>query len=294
MTTGIAALAELPLQAAPTVFFDLETTGLDLRSGHRVCEVALLRMHGASEVGRIDSLVNPGRLLDPAAAAVNGLNDAELAEAPAFTTLAAPIVGLMHHAVLVAHNLPFDQAFLGHELALAGFKFAPAAALDTLTLARRLLRQRSYSLATLAAQFELPPPSHRAMDDVRTLAALFKRLCSQMAELGIHTVADALRFERGLLPGAPEPEPPTLVAQALAEQRLLHIVYTSRSEGGPVARIVRPLYLSVETAGLYLRAFCYLRNDVRTFALAKIVQMDLVSEDSGFRIQDSGSADSHP
>ncbi len=281
----MAALASLPLHAAPTVFFDLETTGLDLRVGHRVCEVALLRMHGPTEVGRIDSLVNPGRLLDPAAAAVNGLNDAQLAQAPPFTTLAAPVVGLMQDAMLVAHNLPFDQAFLNRELTLAGYTLAPTPALDTLTLARRLMRQRSYSLATLATQFNLPAPSHRAMDDVRTLAALFSQLCSQMAELGIQTVADALRFERGLLPGAPEPEAPPLVAQALAEQRLLHIIYTSRSEGGPVARTVRPLYLSVETAGLYLRAFCYLRNDIRTFALAKIVQMDL--DDSGFSIQNS-------
>lgn len=275
MTLTLTTLAGLPLAHAPTVFFDLETTGLDLRSGHRVCEVALVRMHGATEMGRIDTLVNPGRLLDPAAAAVNGLNDAQLAQAPPFATLAAPIVELMRDAVLVAHNLPFDQAFLRHELALVGKSLSPTPALDTLTLARRLFRQRSYSLATLAAQFALPPPSHRAMDDVRTLAALYSHLCAHMANLGIHTVADALRYERGLLPGAPEPEPPPLVAQALAEQRLLRIVYTSRSEGGPVARTVRPLYLSVETAGLYLRAFCYLRNDVRTFALTKIVQMDL-------------------
>jgi DNA polymerase III subunit epsilon len=294
MTIGMPDLAGLPLSAAPTVFFDLETTGLDLRSGHRICEVALLRMHGANEIGRIDSLVNPGRPLDPEAAAVNGLNDAQLAQAPPFRDLAGPVVGMLQGALHVAHNLPFDQAFLTNELAGAGYTLAPAPALDTLTLARRLFRQRSYSLATLATQFSLPPPAHRAMDDVRTLAALFSRLCTQMAELGILTVADALRLERGLLPGAPEPAAPPLVAQALAERGLLQIVYTSRREGGPVARTVRPLYLSLETAGVYLRAFCYLRNDVRTFALAKIVQMDLVDQETGRRLQHSGAAEPLP
>jgi DNA polymerase-3 subunit epsilon len=277
MTTGISsALERLPLHAAPVVFFDLETTGLDLRAGHRVCEVALLRMHGATEAGRIDSLVNPGRPLDPAAAAINGLNDAQLAAAPPFAALAAPVLEHLRGALLVAHNLPFDQAFLNNELAALGYAPPILPTLDTLILSRRLLRQRSHSLAALAAQFNLPPPSHRAMDDVRTLAALFRHFAAQMADLGVRTVADAIRFERGLLPGAPEPEAPPLVARALSERRLLHIVYASRSEGVPTARTVRPLYLTVETAGLYLRAFCYLRNDVRTFALAKIVQMELL------------------
>lgn len=279
MNIHSSELLALPLLEAPVVFFDLETTGLSLQQGHRVCEVALLRTHATHEVARLDSLINPERALDPQAAAVNGLHDAQLQVAPRFAELAGAIQHLMQDALLVAHNLPFDQAFLAYELDYAGQPQLTNPMLDTLTLSRRLLRQRSHNLAALAAQFALPTPSHRALDDVLTLAALFRHFCTLMSERGIHTVADALRFERGLLPGEPEPEAPPLIAQALSEQRLLQIVYVSRSEGGPVARTIRPLGLSRETGGIYVRAFCYLRNDVRTFAISKIVTMQFVSEE---------------
>lgn len=264
-----------PLAELPIVLFDLETTGLDLRFGHRVCEIALLRVRGETVEGRLDTLINPGRPLDPSAAAVNGLDDAQLAAAPPFSELAPTLAGLFDGAVLVAHNLPFDLAFLGEELRRLGQPGPANPTLDTLILARRLIRRPSHSLAALASALGLPRPTHRAMDDVNTLRALFEHLLEQMADLGIHTLEDAQRLERGLLPGAPAPTPPPLVAQAIAEGRLLQISYRSRGSQEPTQREIRPLYLTREMGGVYLRAYCYLRNDVRTFALEKIVTMAL-------------------
>jgi DNA polymerase-3 subunit epsilon len=264
-----APLAELPL-----LFLDLETTGLDLAE-HRVAEVALLRCLGPHEQGRLDSLVNPGRPLDPEAATVNGLADAELAAAPPFAVLAPAVLALAEGAVPVAHNVRFDLAFLGAELRSAGFPALCGPSLDTLALARRLLRRPSYSLAALAAELGLPAPTHRAMADVETTRALFWRLAELMAEAGVSTLGDALRLERGLRPGLAEPEPPALIARALAEGLSLRIIYRSRSSPEPTARTVRPIYVSVESSGLYLKAFCELRQDVRAFAVAKIEQMEL-------------------
>lgn len=264
-----------PLGELPIVFFDLETTGLDLGSGHRVAEAALLRVEGGTVVAQVDTLVNPGRPLDPSAAAVNGLDDERLLAAPPFAEVAPAIEAVLPGAVLVAHNLPFDLAFLDAELRRLGRPGLANPALDTLALARRLIRRPSHSLAALASALGLPTPTHRAMDDVITLRGLFGHLVTLMAELEARTLEDALRLERGLLPGVPAPTPPPLVAQAMAEGLLLHIHYRSRSSPEPSARAIKPLYLTRETNGVYLRAFCYLRNDVRTFALDKIVTMAL-------------------
>lgn len=268
-------LDDTPLAELPLLFLDLETTGLDVAAGHRVAEVALLRVHGDVEQGRLDSLVNPGRPLDPGAAAVNGLRDEALALAPPFAALAPAVAALAGGAVPVGHNVRFDLAFLAAELRAAGEAPLAGPFLDTLALARRLLRRRSYSLAALAEDLGLPAPTHRAMADVEATRALFARLAAMMAGLGVTTLGAALRLERGLLPGAAEPEAPALIALALAEGRALRIVYRSRSTPEAISRVIRPIHLSVESSGLYVRAFCELRQDIRAFAIAKIESMEI-------------------
>lgn len=265
-----------PLAELPLLFIDLETTGLDLAAGHRVCEVALLRERAGSEEGRLDCLIDPGRPLDPRAAAVNGLRDEDLAGAPPFAAVAPRIEALADGTVLVGHNVAFDLAFLTAELTALGRPPLARPSLDTLPLARRLLRRPSYSLSVLARELGLSTPTHRAMADVLALRGLFLHLRALMADLGVTTLADALRLERGVLPGTTEPEAPPLIAQAMAEGRGLRIVYRSRGRPEPTARTIRPIYLSRERNGVYLRAFCELRQDVRSFALEKIELIEIV------------------
>lgn len=264
-----------PLAELALLFLDLETTGLNPGSGHRICEVALLRERLGVEEGRLDSLLAPGRPLDPRAAAVNGLRDEQLAAAPSFAAVAPVVADLAAGALPIGHNLPFDLAFLNLELAALDHAPLLGPSLDTLVLARRLLRCRSYSLTALCAELDLARPSHRAMADVLATRELFHYLRGLMAAQGVLTLADALRLERGLLPGDQEPEVPPLIALALAAGQTLRIVYRSRSSPEPTTRLVRPLYLSQERSGVCLRAFCELRQDVRTFAIAKIDHAEL-------------------
>lgn len=266
----IQTLDRRSLHDLPLVFFDLETTGLDLSDGHRVCEVAMLRVRGGLIEDYLGVLARPGRRLDPQAAAVNGFCDDELAAAPPFSDAAGRILAISRAAVLIAHNLPFDMAFLKAELARIGRPALSGPALDTLALARRLLRRPSYSLAALACDLQLSTPSHRALADVLALRGLFTYLQAAMAELGVTTLGDAMRLERGLLPGMPEPGAPPLIARALAEGRALTIRYRSRSSPESLTRTIWPLYLTRESSGTYLRAYCELRQDVRAFVLAKI------------------------
>lgn len=266
----------LPLDQLPLVFLDVETTGLYPGAGHRVCEVALVRAVGERTAASFATLVDPQRDLDAGAAAVNGITPALLAGAPPFAAVADALLALLDGAVLVAHNAPFDCAFLAAELARLGRPAPAEPALDTLVLSRRLLRRSSHSLRALAADLGLPAPTHRALSDTLALRGLFAFLAGRMALVGVHTLGDTLRLQRGLLPGQPDPVPPPPIDQALAEGRMLRIVYASNTTLVPVERLVRPLDLTLESSGLYLRAFCYLRNDVRSFVLSKIEAMELV------------------
>jgi DNA polymerase-3 subunit epsilon len=273
----MAGLLRLPLDALPLTFLDVETTGLSPQQGHRVCEVALLRVRGAHVEARWSSLVNPQRQVDERAFAVNRISAAMLEDAPLFAAIADQVVQHMAESVLIAHNAPFDRAFLRMEFKQLGRTFPRLPFIDTLRLAKLLLpRRSSYSLQALAHDLHLPPPGHRAMQDVLALHGLFGHLRTHLATLEISTLEELLRCERGLMPNQPDPVPPPLVQQALEAGQCLRIVYRSRSTPEATERVVAPLVLAQEGNRVFLRAYCFLRQDERSFALDKIEAMELV------------------
>ncbi|NJK79107.1 MAG: WYL domain-containing protein [Chloroflexaceae bacterium] len=264
-----------PIGGLAITFLDLETTGLSTAAGHRICEIALLRVRGSVVEYAYETLVNPQRPLDKQAAAINGLSAEMLIDAPSFAAVAASMLQITSDSVLVAHNAPFDISFLAAELRTLQLAPLRNYVIDTLSIARRLLRVPSYSLPYLADYLQLAPPSHRAMQDVRSLRGLFAFLLAQLDALNITTLGAVLRFERGLLPGDPEPSAPPIILRALHEHRRLRIVYRSRSTPNPVARTILPLALTQERRGVHLRAYCYLRQDMRSFVIDKMEQIEL-------------------
>ena len=263
------ALLTLPLQQVSFVLLDIESTGLDVTTGDRICEVALLRWHGGEIVGRFETLVNPGRPVSAGAYAVTGIEDDALAAAPSFSQIAGRLEQEFDGAVLVAHNIPFDVQFLNMELARVGRPPLTNVVLDTLTLARVYLSHHRYNLGALSRDLGFERPSHRAMSDVIALQSLFEHLLGRLRMLGVATLGDLVRAQRGLLPGQPEPETPPLIAEALRNGTRLRITY--RTQGGdPVSREILPLEFQTGRGLPKLVAYCYLRNGQRTFYLDRI------------------------
>ena len=272
-------MLDLPLSSIPLAFLDFETTGLSPRRGDRICEVAVQRMVGSVLETSYETLVDPQRPLSERSFAVNQITPEQLAGAPTFSAIAGAIRAALSGAALVAHNAPFDLEFLHAELALAGQPPLHVPAIDTLAIARRLYpRRRSHSLAALASALGSPPPSHRAMDDVLALRVVFDDLVAQLAPLGITSLGDLLRYARGLRPGDPEPTAPLPIAEALRGGKLLRIMYASRSLPEPTERLIRPIEIANENGVLFLRAYCYLREDLRAFIIEKIMRIDLLEE----------------
>ncbi len=267
---------ELPFSAIPLTFLDFETTGLSPRRGDRVCEVALQRVVGGVVAASYTTLVDPQRPLSERSFAVNQISAEQLAGAPTFSVIASGLRAALADTVIVAHNAPFDLEFLHAELALAGQPPLLVPVIDTLVIARRLFPKRqSHSLAALAAALGSPPPSHRAMDDVLALRVVFDDMATHLATLGITKLGDLLRYTRGLHPGAPEPIAPTVIAEALRDGKLLKIVYASRSLPVPTERLIRPIEITSENGVLFLRAYCYLREDLRAFVIAKMSVIEI-------------------
>jgi DNA polymerase-3 subunit epsilon len=271
-------LLRLPIDAVPFVLLDVESTGLEPQRGDRICEIAMLRWQCGVQLQTFQTLIDPGRTISPSAFAVNQISADALSRAPTFAAVCDQVLEQLSGAVLVAHNAPFDVACLDVELLRLGRPHLANPLVDTLQLARSFLNSDRYNLGTLAQALGVARPSHRAMSDVLALKEVFVHLLNRLSMLGVTTLDDLLRAQRGLLPGQPEPHAPAVLLTALREGRRLQISY--RTGGGdPVPRMILPLELQQVGDGIRMVAFCYLRSGQRTFYLDRITELALADQE---------------
>lgn len=156
----------------PFAVVDVETTGLN-PSIDRVIEVAVVRCAPDGTVtDEWSTLVDPGR--DPGATHIHGITAEDLAGAPTFAAIAPELVARLDGAMVCAHNLSFDEAFLSAELARVGMALPETPSLCTLELARAVLsEQRRHTLAACAAELGVAHEgAHRALADSRVTVAV--------------------------------------------------------------------------------------------------------------------------
>ncbi len=255
---------------------DVETTGLNPAYGHRVCEVACLRVRAGVEVSRFESLVDPERPISPGAFRVNRITPEMLAATPLFEAVATPLLELMEDAVLVAHNAPFDLGFLAAELEIARLPPPEGPVVDTLTLARRVYRFPSNSLPAVARALEVESgPVHRAMGDVLTTWQVLERIRWDLdRRWGVTTLGQLIAFQGGPIP-YPQPRtlplPPAL-AEAIEGRGRVQMRYVD-ARGQETTRAVRPLRVHEQNGNLYLIAHCYRAEALRTFRLDRVVEL---------------------
>ncbi len=151
------------------VVFDLETTGLPAGRA-QICEIGAVRVRARTLAETFEALVAPSE----AATALDR-----------FSAFAGD-------DILVAHNARFDVGFVNHELARCTGSRLGGTVIDTLPLARNLLRGRieRTNLAALAVFFGVSvEPCHRALPDALATAEVFVRLIELARERGVSTVA---------------------------------------------------------------------------------------------------------
>ena len=186
------------------VAFDTETTGLNPLDGDRIIEFAAVELTVDEDLQVVatkahDFLINPQISIPRAAMQVTGITDADVAGKPTFERRAAEVRRVLEGAVIVAHNLPFDLAFLRMELERAGSAWPPTRAeVDTLSLSqRRMSDLRVHKLANVARALGVPlDNAHRATHDAeacgRVLVEMARRHNAPRDIDGFVAWADAL------------------------------------------------------------------------------------------------------
>ncbi|GAC1548925.1 MAG: hypothetical protein NVS2B7_24990 [Herpetosiphon sp.] len=177
------------------VVFDVETSGTHVGSAE-LLEVAASSTLGGNPYGSpFHSMVRPEHPIPPAAEAVHGIRWQDVCDAPPPATVLPALLHYIGDATLVGHNIEqFDLPLLRRIAREHGLAVPDHLLLDTCSLARRLLPDASHKLADLAHRFNIPVgQTHRALDDVRLNAQVFKRLLDLLAaEQELDAVNEAL------------------------------------------------------------------------------------------------------
>jgi DNA polymerase III subunit epsilon len=185
-----------PLSHVRFCVIDLETTGASPTTCG-ITEIAAARYEGGECTGTFTTLVNPGIPIPPQITYLTGITEAMVGPAPTIDSILPALIEFVGTDVIVGHNVRFDLGFLN--AALTSRAYAPFAnkVVDTLRLARRLLRDETPNckLGTLAEAFNLPHrPTHRAMSDVLATADLLHFIFERAAGLGVMGLDDLLEL----------------------------------------------------------------------------------------------------
>ena len=185
-----------PLSQVTFVVVDVETTGGSPASAS-LTEVAAARYRGGELLGSYQTFVRPDEGIPPFITALTGICDAMVADAPRVGEMLPSFLEFVGGAVLVGHNLRFDLSFLDHALVSSGRDRLANRTVDTLALARRLVRDLvdNCKLGTLAASLRLPhQPSHRALSDVLATGDLLHALLERAGSFGILDLEELLQL----------------------------------------------------------------------------------------------------
>jgi DNA polymerase-3 subunit epsilon len=269
------------MQRADFAVVDVETTGLSPAFGDRVCEIAVVHLRENEELETFSTLINPGRPISPGAAAVNGITDALVVQAPAFRDVVAEVVRRLDGYVFVAHNAPFDLGFLAAEFQRLRTPLPVTQVIDTLAIARQYYNFPSNSLGAVAAQLDIPyPQQHRAMHDARVTGQVLRVFLSDLARRRMATAADVMFPAADVLSSGTEASIvlPPLLSEAITQGLTLEICYAAAGAEVSTRRRIDPLTVVQNRDTIYLRAYCHLRQDERTFRLDRIVEMRIVGK----------------
>lgn len=180
----------------PLVFFDLETTGLDLKKD-RIVELALIKMTPHGDVLERVRRFNPEMPIPPEATAVHGISDADVADEEPFCRRARGLARILEGCDLSGFNVRrYDVPLLVAEFKRCGVPFSLEG--RRIVDVQNIFHREEPRDLSAAARFYLGrehEEAHTALGDIRTSAAVLGAQLERYAGIprdldGLHAYCD--------------------------------------------------------------------------------------------------------
>ena len=165
------------------IILDTETTGLSVKDGHRIVEIACLELDTLMPTkNSFHCYLNPQRKVSEKALEVHGYTDEFLANKKKFNEVADEFLNFIKNKKLIIHNAEFDLSHLNNELKIAGLETLKNDVVDTLVLARDKFPGSSISLDALCKKYRIDNSKrtkHTALIDCELLSKVYINLIDQ-------------------------------------------------------------------------------------------------------------------
>ena len=166
------------------VILDTETTGLDIKDGHRIVEIGCLELDNFVLTSKkFHCYLNPERKVSEQAFKVHGYTDIFLSSQKKFSEVVDEFLNIIRDKKLVIHNASFDLSHLNNELAILGkSKINEKNVIDTLELARKKFPGSQNSLDALCKRYKIDNSrrvKHTALIDCELLSKVYVNLADQ-------------------------------------------------------------------------------------------------------------------
>lgn len=189
-------LATTPLRSLVYTVFDTETTGL-LPHKDEIVQIGAVRIvNGRIVVGEeINQLVNPGIPIPASTTRVHGISDRMVGDAPDIVRAAGQFHHFSRNSVIVAHNAPFDMAFLRRHAEKCGLVWDHPI-LDTVLLSAVLFgANEAHTLDAICAHLKIEIPAarrHTALGDANATAQALVQMLPMLEGRGMRTFGEVI------------------------------------------------------------------------------------------------------
>ena len=166
------------------VILDTETTGLEVKEGHRIVEIGCIELENQFPTAKkFHYYLNPERKVSEKALEVHGYTDEFLASQKKFSEICDEFLNFIENKKLIIHNAGFDLSHLNNELSLIGRKkIDKKNIIDTLELARDKFPGSPANLDALCKRFRIDNSrraKHTALVDCELLSKVYINLIDQ-------------------------------------------------------------------------------------------------------------------
>ncbi len=178
-----------PLFQDEMVVFDIETTGLDVRTCG-ITEIGAVKIRVGEVVEVFNTFVNPEMPIPEEITRLTSITDEMVKDAPKTKEALEAFFRFAGDRLLIAHNANFDCGFIRFAAEQNGLAFENTY-LDTVALSRYLNPDlKKHKLDVLAEHYHLGDFNHhRASDDANMLAHIFFGMLKQLEEEGLRDFA---------------------------------------------------------------------------------------------------------